>query len=339
MQHSAVMLMAVLSVRVCLAQPSCTVHEQRMLRTITGQFSVGSTTVRLTLPTGVSERSPVVLFPEVSSLSPVGSQAALFLATAHDRTAVESGASLHVKPNAAERLVFTLADAEGRDLCSWAPSVRVSRYNPPQVAEGFRKFDMQHRLVSSGNSEGMFVVTGDPLLLTIGEKLATGNSEFRIDGLRAGVLARTSWQVILRDPAPKTGLRTIASAGYEITLPFIRVETVLPPLGRRSGEIRFQVSGVDLAGEPGGIRWTRASLFVANLSQDKIKLLCANSYRRDSDRDEMHAIHLSRGKNDVLTGSCNAKWISQGEVDLDFHLSFLDRTPPSPFRPRRFRPL
>jgi hypothetical protein len=327
---SAAVFLAATSWRVCLAQSPCTVLEARRLNTVSGQFSAGSLVMQITVPTSLFHGQPLVLFPEISDLGLARRQTALYLEAASNRIAVESGATLRLEADATKRLLFTLTNAEGGHLCSWAPPVRVWRRRPPQLSEGFREFNFHSRNTSVGGSEGLFANVGNPILLEIGEKLADERSAFRIDGVPAVVLARTSWQVFLRDPEPRTGLRTIASAGYEITLPFIRVETELPPFGRRGAEIRFQVRGVDVAAQPGGIHWTRARLLVWNLSQDKIKLLCGKSYRLDPEWDDMHAITVYRGQNDVLSGTCKATRIGQGEIALDFLLTFFDGSPRFP---------
>src|ERR1700693_1462943 len=165
--RSAVVFIASLSCRVCLAQPACAVYEQRTLRTLSGQFSTGSKVVRITVPIILIQGYPLVVFPEVSD-DAMGRQEALFLQSAANRIAVESGAVMQLEPKAAEHVVFTLTDAEGRNLCSWAPAVRVRSHGPTQVPEGFRRFDFHLRSISSGNSEGMFVNAGNPILLEMG---------------------------------------------------------------------------------------------------------------------------------------------------------------------------
>jgi hypothetical protein len=324
-RHYQVLLL-ILSLPVCIraAEFPCSVQEERGMLTVSGRFSVGSTVITLTMPASVAQ-DPLTLFAEVSG----NSVAPLFLESGSQRIAVEDGGALHLQPMAGERLSFRLTDGEGVSLCIWQPGIKVWLRSGPPFGPGFRKFRFLSQYSALGNSEGAFVNVGNPVLLQVSSDLVEKSSLFRIDGQLAAVLAKSSWQVILRDPHPATGLRTVASRGFQITLPFIQVQMDLPaPSDRKDNQIKARVLGSDVVRQPrSGDLWPVAHLVLSNFSRQNIKLLCGKSYREDNpDFDESRLIVLKREANGILSGNCKIKYLREGPVNLDTGLLLFNRT-------------
>ncbi len=300
-----------------IAAPNCTVRDERGLWTVSGHFSVGSSTVSLTLPWSLYSDG-AVLFQEVTTSKSSAAPEKLILETEGAIAPVEDGAAVALKPKQRERIVFTLRDKDGQALCTWAPAVHQLQGSAPVLPDGFLRGNFLSKFLAEGNSDGIFRNTGDPILLSVGGKLAAGHGIYRVDDVPAMILARTSHQVVLRDPQPKTGIRTIESQGYRITLPFVEVRFALPsPAEARSGTLRVEVSGADAVRQPGSeAAWPRPHLLLVNSSQERIQLKCGKSFRIDADHDDARAIPLTRQPEGTMTGACKFKYSSTGPADL-----------------------
>ena len=280
------------------AQTSCTFEEERRLRTVTAHFSVGPASMRMTLPSAFSVESATV-FLEFDGDSPEMPRE-MFIESGTEKVMVKDGAALHLTPRTGSRLSFSLT-MEGRPLCTWQPTIKVWPRTPPQPADGFRQLPYHLTNLAA------FHKVGDPIILAVGEKLVSGSGEFRIDQLPARVLALTSWQVILRDPRPSTGLRTVESQGYLITLRFIDLQLRLP---KGSGVMGISVLGLDVFKPP-------LYLMLFNLSGETTRLQCGSSIPHDSDSDDAKRVRLAREKGGVFTASCRVKLVKSGPVYLD----------------------
>jgi hypothetical protein len=297
------------------SQPGCTLQEERRLRTLTGRFSVGSMTVSLTLPRGLVHSDATTVFLEVSGGTATGPED-LSVESGGAKVIVRNGAAIHLTPRVNERVVFSIAGRDGQRLCVWTPTIKVSAGSPPRVEDGFRTYRLDYSRIHSG-----FRNAGDPILLVVGGKLADEAAGFRIDGLPAAVLARTSWQVILRDPHPGAGMRTIESQGHSITLAFLVLQLVLPdstPHGRATLVIR--VLGRNLVTLPA---LPVAYLMLVNFNQERLKVRCGKTYRGVSDWDEGRFIPLTRDPGGDFTAVCKVDLRQPGPVSLDG--SFFER--------------
>ncbi len=284
---------------------------------MTGHFSVGSGMVSLTLPWGLYAQG-AVLFQEVSAKDSSGPLSNLFLHTAGERVPVEDGRAISLKPKEGERIVFTLRDETGQALCAWVPAIRQLKGRSPEFPDGFLKSSFVSKYFAQGNTDNMFRNVGDPIALAVGGELAAGHGVYRIDDSPATVLARTSYEVIIRDPQPKAGLRTVESQGYATTIPFVEVTFALPPPREgRCGTLRIRVLGGDAVRQPGsGAVWPRARLLLFNSSQDRIQLLCGKSYSRDADQEDARGIRLTRESPGAMTGACKVRYRAAGELNL-----------------------
>lgn len=308
--HPAFALLAVWPLTAA-GQSACTVREETHYRTLTGIFSAGSTTVTVTLPRSLWRGETATLYLEVSAADAVANPYEMSLEPGGQAVAVQDGAALHLAPAKGDRILFSLAAPDGRRLCTWQPPIRVWTHSPPQVEDGFRTVPFnRYPTVISG-----FRNAGDPILLQVGGPLAAGSGNFRIDEAPARILARTSWQVILRDPHPAAGLRTIASQGYAITLPFVFLE-LRPerrPHGRDTLEIRVSgLASVNLPPMPAAV------LSLANYSRETMSVLCGKSYLSDDEEwVEARMIELRRDSHGEFTSSCKVKFRRPGPVSLD----------------------
>jgi hypothetical protein len=312
------------------SQPSCTLQEERRLSTLTGRFSVGSMTVSLTLPRSLFGSDATTVYLEVAGGIATDREDLLrdnpwldnpWLESGGTKVMIRNGAAIQLTPRVNERVVLSIASRDGQRLCAWTPTIRVLAHSPPRREEGFRTERFDYTRIHSG-----FRNAGDPILLEVGGKLANETSEFRIDGLPAMVLARTSWQVILRDPHPAAGMRTIESQVHSITLPFLVLQLELPnapPNGRAT--LRIRVLGRNLLELP-ALPW--GELMLVNFNRERLNVRCGKAYRNESDWDESRFIPLTRDRGGDFTAVCKVDLRQPGPVSMDGR--FFERQRPRP---------
>lgn len=165
------------------------------------------------------------LFLEVAGEVPSG----LFMETARERVPLLDGEALHFMPSRGERSV-RLMNAAGEALCSWMPRFRFMDGGPIGRNRGFieSNFWVFHNL-------------GEPILLGFGASVAATHADFTIEGIPARVLARQQDAVVLRDPKPSVGRRTVESAGERGPLRFIQLDLEFskrPPKGNAVLRVR-----------------------------------------------------------------------------------------------------
>jgi hypothetical protein len=157
---------------------------------------------------------------------------------------------------------------------------------------------------------------GDPILLRVGGKLAREGTEFKIDGLPMPILARTSWQVILRDPNPQPGFRTITSQRYSAEIPFISLQFILQATSSpRRGTLDIKVSGrkdVNLAALPDHKLW------LYNYSPERLALQCGKEFRPDDqERIDIRLVNLARNNAGDFVASCKVQIRQPGAISLN----------------------
>jgi hypothetical protein len=303
-------------------QPHCTVQEERHWRTLTAHFSIGSVTANVTLPTIVFRSDPPTVFLEVS-----GDGASDFrMETGGVNVPLRNGAALRPAPKVGERVLFTLTSGNGQLLCSWQP-LFPRGWRPgraPQRTDAFSRVDA-----------GFLRKLGDPIALWVADDDAR---EFAIEGLPAMVLARGASEVILRDPRPRAGRRSVASKGYEIELRFIEVETRFSkPSSNGRATLSVRVPKIDLWGrhlwplhswETEGS--TRATMTLLNYSGDTVSLLCGDAHVSTPlgmEADEYRQARITRNKirDGEFLDTCSVRFKKQGTADID--ITFYE-TPP-----------
>jgi hypothetical protein len=299
---AAALFFLAVSTHSAFGQPPCTVQEERRWRTLTAHFSTGSTTASLTLPTVVLYSDFPTVFLEVSNGESADVRQEMFIESGGEKAILTNGSALHLAPGSGERIIVSLTTRDGQHLCSWQPSLVLRNAHAPSAPDGFNPA-----------AAGWFHKTGDPILLRVG---GDQSREFRIDGLPAMVLARTPWEVILRDPRPMPGPRTVESQGYAITLRFIDIELHLSkPSSNGRATLAIKVPKLDLWGRPQYPPFpyraegsTTPLLTLINFNQDAISLLCGKSYSHPLglDFDETRQIRITEDKirNGVFTFNC-----------------------------------
>jgi hypothetical protein len=302
-----------LCLRAAPCQPACKGDEQTRLRMVTERFSVGSETISITLPRDLFQSDLPLAYMEVSGANPGSRSDRLFLETSGVQTAVEDGAVLHLRPRVGERLLFALTTPEGQRLCSLEAHLRVGRRFPLQLPDGFRPAPSR-----GAATRAPFVFdrkTGEPIRLEVGGRLASQEAaEFQVDGLPARVLARTCWEVILRDPKPMSGLRTVSSQGYSITFPMVSVELQLAQAASAGRNLlRVHVRGVDVIRER---RWP-LEVMLFNFSGEVLTLLSGRLSGDNSDFEHARAIALVSAGKGEYTATCRVKLRRTGPVSLD----------------------
>jgi len=277
-----------------LGQQVCTVEENPRASTITGRLSIGGASVALTLPYVLFRADPDVVYLQVSGEFPDG----WLLESGAAKTAVRDGAALHLSPQRNARLAFSVVDADGRRLCEWVPRVGTSRANPPFVTEGFDRSNRAAQWMPCRPQ--FFRIAGDPLLLVVGGTLANESATFWTDGVEMPVLARNAHHVILRDPRPAAGLRTIESRGYSIALPFVvlQIEAV-------GTTLEIKVLGRERIPLP-ALPERRIALL--NPAPGQIELACGRG------RDPK-LVSLA-GKESELVASCKIRTLKPGTLDV-----------------------
>jgi hypothetical protein len=300
MAGRAVLVLGVWS-GVASGQPGCTVQETQRIYTVTGRFSFGSSRLALTLPHVLYRADPSVVYMQLSGSDfPRG----LSLESGGEKVRIEDGAALHLSPQRNVRLSFSVMGKDGRALCAWATNVATAAGSPPFVREGFRSRRHPDR------THDDFRNAGDPIFLAVGGRLASESGEFFVDGLPATVLARNACQVILQDPRPVPGMRTIESRGFSVTLPFVVVELKLAgagSAGRATLEIR--VLGRDRIAMR-TLPVARLALF--NFDPDKLKVLCGRPVNYGDPR-----IVALEWKKDLLAASCKVRILKPGPASFD----------------------
>ncbi len=273
-----------------LAQPDCTVQAQERLASATARFSVGSTSIAVTVPVGFRVEF-LTVYLEVTNPQP-----GLFLQIGAQKIPVRDGASFNLDPEVDERPVFSLVNGDGGRLCSWQPGERVWAYDPPaDVALTLRL----HRLMR--NALPWFFIAGDPLVLAARSKTA---KDFTIDGEPARVLARTTRQVILRDPKPSSGFRTVKAQRYEVMVAMVEVEKRVS-----DGSLQMKITGPEVL--TGG-----AAVTIFNLNRAAAELHCGSAVHH-REWPEAARLPLSGDEKGVFTGACALKLHSGGEPEFD----------------------
>ncbi len=290
----------------CLAafcQEICKVQETQRLDTVTGRFSLGLSSVTLTLPHELYRSDPSVVYMQVAG---AGLSEEYLLASGREKVSIRDGGALHLFPQRNKRLTFSVIERDGHHLCDWVANVGTYKNGPAQIGEGFGSSVPPE---ARGFKFHLFRNAGNPILLRVGGRLASESASFSIDGLPMTVLARNASQVVLQDPHPVAGLRSIESRGYSIVLPFLVVRLDLAgPTSSGRNTLEIKVLGRD------GIDWPTLPhriLKLINFDPGRLELSCGKPTGY-GERD----ISLS-GKSADVALSCKVQLLKPGPLDLD----------------------
>jgi hypothetical protein len=217
------------------AQDECSVKEQRRVTTLTGEFFLDGITAALTVPKFLYQLDLVTVRLQLSG----SGEAGLFLRSGRQSTPLRDGATLQAMLRSHERFGFSIDAGDGRTLCSWEPTIVVPK-------KTYRKLRDPSRF-----EESFLRITGDPILLPFDHEIGGESLDFRLGGSPATVLAETRDQVVLRDPHPEAGERTLeTSKGKAIRLRFYNVTMSLQPTTRQ--RFIIQATGIALR-RPAGL--------------------------------------------------------------------------------------
>jgi len=274
-----------------LAQPPCTVQTEERLASATTRFSVGPTTVAMTVPVGFRVNF-LTVYLEVNNPQPD-----LFFQTGSQKVPAADGAAISLEPEIDARPAFTILNGQGQRLCSWQPNERVWAYDPPVVPTPAKRLTRLMR-----NVQPWFYIAGDPVtVVPVRTKTAR---DFTIDDVPARVLARSTRFVILRDPNPSAGFRTVKSQGGEVILAMVQVRKELS-----GNALRITVTGPEvLTGS--------AAVTIFNMNRGAAELHCGSAIHHH-DWPEAARLPMSDDDKGVYTGTCSLKSRGQGEPQFD----------------------
>ena len=258
----------------------------------------------------------MALFVEVSGLDGSGGQRELPLSSTRESVPLRDGAALHVVHQPGERLIFSLANLNGKKLCSWEPSVIFTN----KRARDFHGFAL---------TDTIFRNTEEPVWLSFGHEFSDGLRKFSIDGLPARVLMESPYFVILRDPNPIPGVRTLETEGQTATLRFVTVD----PRMRASPD--GDNVEIDLRGLPLRRGW-RAAVILINLNPRAATFKRARPVH-STEVGESTYLWIPRGTDGSVTLNCRIQARQPGRIDLNDFTAFVAQEPAPrliPFVPR-----
>ena len=212
-------------------------------------------------------------------------------------------------------------------LCEWVTSVATAKVDQPFVGEGFDPRDGLSPLVKYPYR--YFRNAGEPIVLHVGGRLAKDGAQFTVDDVPATVLSRNGGQVILSDPHPSAGIRTIESRGSSIRVPFVemRVQVLSSNQSATAATLEISILGRDRVDLP---EPQRRFLSLYNPAPGRLEIACG---RQSKFRTDPGAVYLDQ-KDDKLTASCRIRLLKPGPIFIDALLIEREQAPQSPRLPR-----
>ena len=305
-------------------QTRCSVDQEFVSGTVTGHFAVGPVTASLTLPRNINEAYfPMALRAEVSAPPTEQPPEELMIRSGSEAVRMHDGAALHVVHRKGERLTFSVATSDGKELCSWQPPVAfLKKEYPYGIRNGLSEVRRPGAIIL-GHSEviGMHI-TGEPISVLFRHEYSDGRREFRLDGVPAPVLMESPVQFFLRDPHPTAGVRKLESEGEAVALHFIDVEKRLIPASGNRENLEITVNGWR---PEAGSRWP-SFLYIVNRNPQAAKLDCGVLHNR---REQFEAATVLISPSLVHDGSfamsCEVRLRQPKPASVgDFVLNFTD---------------
>ena len=257
----ALVILTMLCPRQALGQTRCSVEQEQFPGLVTGRFTVGTVTASLTLPYNINADDPIVLLMEVSAPGAQQSEQQLVIRSGYETVRLRDGAALHVVHRPGERLIFSAATLEGRELCSWEPLSVFAK----------KKYRLRNSLRATSPYRDIFGlhITGEPIALPFEHAYSDGHREFRLDDVPARILMESRTMFLLRDPNPIAGVRTLESQGDAVPLHFVDAEKRLLPSSKPNREIlEVTLRGVRLGSRQSGL------LLIYNFKPQTVRLAC-----------------------------------------------------------------
>ena len=259
-------------------QTRCSVDQELFFGKVTGRFALGTVTASLTLPLQINEAYfPMALLVELSAPPTEQPLEELMIRSGSEAVRLRDGAALHIAHRKGERLSFSVATSDGRELCSWQPPITFLKKEIPYPIRTSLNESRRPATLIPGHSEVIMMhITGEPIGVLLRHTFSDGRREFRLDGASAPILMETPVQFFLRDPHPAAGVRKLESEGQTEPLHFVDVEKRLIPTSGNRENLNITVSGWR---PEAGSRWP-SFLQIADLNPQAAKLDCGILHKR-----------------------------------------------------------
>jgi hypothetical protein len=320
---AAAILIALCS-RQASGQTRCSVDQELFFGTVTGRFAVGTLTASMTLPQHINEAYfPMVLPVEFSAPHTETPEEELMIRSGSEAVRLRDGAALHIAHRKGERLSFSVATSDGRELCSWQPPVAFMKKEYPYgIRNGLSEVRRPSQMIPGHSEVIPMHITGEPIGLIFRHTYTDGRREFRLDGMPAPVLMETPVQFFLRDPHPAAGVRKLESEGEAVAVHFIDVEKRLIPTSGNRENLNITVSGWR---PDAGAKWP-SFLSIINLNPQEAKLDCGMWHnRREQGEVVMLLISPSLVHDGSFAMSCEVRSVHPKPASVgDFVLNFTD---------------
>ncbi len=306
------------------AQTRCSVDQEFFFGPVTGHFTIGTVTASVTLPQHINEAYfPMALLVEVSAPPTEQPAEELMIRSGSEAVRLRDGAALHEAHHKGERLTFSIATVDGKELCSWQPPAAfLKKEYPYGIRNGLSESRRPATIIPGHSGVIMMHITGEPIGVLFRHTYSDGRREFRLDGVPAPVLMESPIQFFLRDPHPAAGVRKLESDGEAEPLHFVDVEKRLIPASPNRENLNITVSGWR---PKAGSRWP-SFLSVRNLNPQAAKLNCGIwDKRREQGEVAMVLISPSLVHDGSFSMSCEVRLLQRKPASLgDFALNFID---------------
>jgi len=320
-------LAAAMLIALCFPEASgqtrCSVNQDLFFDRVTGRFALGTVTASLTLPLHINEACfPMALLVELSAPPTEQPPEELMIRSGSETVRLHDGAALHIAHRKGERLTFSVATSDGRELCSWQPPVAFMKKEYPIRKNSLGEPRRPATMIPGHGEVIMMHITGEPISVLFRHTYSDGRREFRLDGVPARILMETPVQFFLRDPHPAAGVRKLESEGQVEPLHFVDAEKRLIPTSRNRENLDITVSGWR---PEAGSRWP-SFLSIINLNPQAAKLDCGILHRRREPGElAMLLISPSLVRDGSFTISCEVRLLQPKQASVgDFVFYFTD---------------
>ncbi len=273
-----ILIAGVFVIPVFAAEP-CPSREVRTWTSLINHYDLPEMTFALSFATAVDPAYPVDLYLEVERRAPhAESDRTLYLETNGQKVAIEDGAHLRFNIGEYTRLSFTVSDGSSV-ICTATPDVRnvgaAKRPKGPDLSNALRLLPIH--------------IIGDAIAASTPPDTPVEEA-FQIDNQVMRPLFRNGRLVLLRDPNPVTGVRTIQSPLGRATSLFLAVSLTprkfddQPP----TQSLSISVAGLEELRHP-------IDLYLFNAHRDQLQANCGANTRssRKVDGFELRVLRIS----------------------------------------------
>ena len=179
----AVAILIALCPSAASAETRCSVDQEFVVGEVTGHFTIGGVAASVTLPRNINEAYfPMVLLVELSAPPTEEPAEELMIRSGSEAVRLRDGAALHVAHRKGERLTFSIATVDGKELCSWQPPAAFLKKEYSYIPNSLST--RRPAAIIPGHSEIIMMhITGEPMSLLFRHTYSDGRREFRLDGV------------------------------------------------------------------------------------------------------------------------------------------------------------